>query len=231
MKWFKHFSNAHDSQDLTKVRMKYGADGYAIYWYCLELISSDLGMEENITFELKHDAEVIGFNLKIDQLLVEEIMTFMVGLGLFEQSNNIITCLDLAKHLDKRITRNSTIHKIIDFHSMQTQAYKSVSDKAGQTETVPDCPRSSPLDTDTDTDTEKIKIKAKQGRFAPPSIQEVIKYCTERKNNIDPQKFLDHYETNGWMRGKNKIKCWKACVRTWEGNEKPKQKATTETWI
>ncbi len=85
-------------------------------------------------------------------------------------------------------------------------------------------------DTDTDTNT-KIKIKAKQDRFAPPSIQEVIKYCTERKNNVDPQKFVDHYEANGWMRGKNKIKCWKACVRTWEGNEKPKQKATTETWI
>jgi hypothetical protein len=54
-------------------------------------------------------------------------------------------------------------------------------------------------------------------------LKEVTDYCTERKNGIDPQRFVDHYEANGWMRGKNKIKCWKACIRTWESrDEKPK---------
>lgn len=55
--------------------------------------------------------------------------------------------------------------------------------------------------------------------FTPPSFQDIFNYCQERKNNVDPQKFLDHYESNGWMRGKNKIKDWKACVRTWESNQ------------
>lgn len=55
-------------------------------------------------------------------------------------------------------------------------------------------------------------------RFIPPSFDEVTGYCQERKNNIDAQNFIDHYEANGWMRGKNKIKSWKACVRTWEKN-------------
>ena len=55
-------------------------------------------------------------------------------------------------------------------------------------------------------------------RFTPPSIEEVSQYCKERKNNIDANNFINYYSTNGWMRGKNKIKDWKACVRTWEGN-------------
>ena len=55
-------------------------------------------------------------------------------------------------------------------------------------------------------------------RFIPPSVDEVSNYCRERKNGINPQQFVDHYETNGWMRGKTKIKDWKACVRTWEQN-------------
>jgi len=55
-------------------------------------------------------------------------------------------------------------------------------------------------------------------RFTPPSFEEVKSYCIERKNNINPQSFIDHYESNGWMRGKAKIKDWKACVRTWEQN-------------
>ena len=58
--------------------------------------------------------------------------------------------------------------------------------------------------------------KERGSRFTPPVLQEVKDYCTERKNNIDPQLFIDHYETVEWMRGKNKIKSWKACIRTWE---------------
>ena len=60
-------------------------------------------------------------------------------------------------------------------------------------------------------------------RFTPPTVEEVKKYCAERKNNIDAQKFVDFYTANGWVQGKGKpIKDWKAAVRTWERNSKPK---------
>lgn len=58
----------------------------------------------------------------------------------------------------------------------------------------------------------------KISRFTPPSLKDVMQYCSERKNYVDPQGFIDHYSASGWMRGKNKIKDWKACVRTWEKN-------------
>lgn len=62
-------------------------------------------------------------------------------------------------------------------------------------------------------------------RFKPPPIDEVKEYCKERKNNVDPQSFIDHYEANGWVRGKTKIKDWKACVRTWEkGSQFPQDR-------
>lgn len=57
-------------------------------------------------------------------------------------------------------------------------------------------------------------------RFAPPTVEEVRKYCEERRNGIDPYAFINHYTANGWMRGKTKIKDWKACVRTWEVKRK-----------
>ncbi len=61
-------------------------------------------------------------------------------------------------------------------------------------------------------------------RFAPPTVEEVKTYCQERKNGIDPQAFVDHYQASGWVRGKTKIKDWRACVRTWEKNRKDKEK-------
>ena len=66
-------------------------------------------------------------------------------------------------------------------------------------------------------------------RFIPPQLHEVSQYCIERNNGIDAQKFIDHYSTNGWMRGKNKIKDWKACVRTWEKNN-PKKETEKSIW-
>ena len=87
----------------------------------------------------------------------------------------------------------------------------------------------------------KNDMGQKRTRFMPPSLEEVAEYCNERGNTIDPQRFFDYYETRGWMVGKNKMKSWKAAVRTWEGNEfgnsKPKKELTydeqvgdTEEW-
>ena len=59
----------------------------------------------------------------------------------------------------------------------------------------------------------------KKERFKAPSVEEVQAYCRERGNNIDAQHFVDYYSARGWMLGKNHIKDWKACVRTWERND------------
>lgn len=64
----------------------------------------------------------------------------------------------------------------------------------------------------------------KAKRFIPPSVEEVEQYCLERSNNIDAQSFIDFYESKGWMIGKNKMKDWKAAVRTWERSRKQENK-------
>jgi hypothetical protein len=56
----------------------------------------------------------------------------------------------------------------------------------------------------------------KNNIFIPPTLEEVISYCKERNNSVDPQKWYDFYSAKGWMIGKNKMKDWKAAVRTWE---------------
>jgi len=58
--------------------------------------------------------------------------------------------------------------------------------------------------------------KVARTHFNKPSLQEISDYCNERMNNVDPNKFLNFYDSKGWMVGKNKMKDWKACVRTWE---------------
>ena len=63
-------------------------------------------------------------------------------------------------------------------------------------------------------------------RFTPPTVDEVTDYCMERGNCVDPQRFVDYYSSNGWMVGKNKMKDWKAAVRTWEQKDKQYSRPT-----
>ena len=62
----------------------------------------------------------------------------------------------------------------------------------------------------------------KAEKFVKPTLEEIKAYIEERKSKIDPQAFYDYYNKVGWVYGKNKlpIKDWKACVSTWERNEK-----------
>lgn len=68
---------------------------------------------------------------------------------------------------------------------------------------------------------DKSKTKSKNNgvgakRFTPPTVEQVRAYCTERRNMVDPQRFVDFYESKGWIVGKVQMKDWKAAVRTWE---------------
>jgi hypothetical protein len=100
MKWFKHDSDASNDAKLKKLRLKYGAQGYGIYWYCLELIARNVE-KHNLTFELEHDAELIADDFKLSADLVQHIMTYMVELELFENTDGIISCLKMATRTDE----------------------------------------------------------------------------------------------------------------------------------
>lgn len=104
-------------------------------------------------------------------------------------------------------------------------------DKNGNTETKTDTETNTPL-----SDDSKGDKRAK--RFVPPTLEEVRAYVAERHSPVDPQRFIDFYASKGWMVGKNRMKDWKAAVRTWEkrrkeeaGEHPTKQEYHVGTWL
>ena len=57
-------------------------------------------------------------------------------------------------------------------------------------------------------------------KFIIPTFNDVLEYCMQNNLDVDGVKFINFYESKGWMVGKNKMKDWKAAIRTWV---KPKQ--------
>lgn len=62
--------------------------------------------------------------------------------------------------------------------------------------------------------------KPKRKKFEKPTVEEVAEYCKERKNEINANAFYDFYESKDWKVGNQKMKDWKACIRTWENRKK-----------
>ena len=119
MQWYKHDTRASSDARIKKLIIKHGAVGYAIYFHCLELIAGSVS-ESNITFELEHDSEIIADNLKIKgsseqsgKDIVEEIMRYIIELGLFEEKEGHIFCFKLLKRLDTSMTSSPKLRSLI----------------------------------------------------------------------------------------------------------------------
>jgi hypothetical protein len=62
---------------------------------------------------------------------------------------------------------------------------------------------------------ETNKQETNSKKFVPPTFNDVLGYCMQNNYDVEVNKFLNFYESKGWMVGKNKMKDWKAAVRNW----------------
>lgn len=82
---------------------------------------------------------------------------------------------------------------------------------------------------------EKVKEKDKEKennrvvRFTPPTLENVIGYCQENGYVVDAERFIDFYESKGWMVGKNRMKDWRAAVRNWARQDKTNGQASIQS--
>jgi hypothetical protein len=61
-------------------------------------------------------------------------------------------------------------------------------------------------------------IKKQRVVFEKPTLLDLKNYMLEIGMADVSEKWFDYYESNGWLVGKNKMKNWKAAVRTWKNN-------------
>lgn len=76
---------------------------------------------------------------------------------------------------------------------------------------------------------DSIDKESKGKRFTPPTVEEVREYVTSNNYNVDADNFVDFYESKGWLVGKNKMKDWKAAVRTWARRDNGNNTGTSNT--
>ena len=58
-------------------------------------------------------------------------------------------------------------------------------------------------------------VNRSNGRFTPPTQKEVEEYVKEKGYSVDSERFVNFYESKGWMVGKSKMVSWRHAVANW----------------
>jgi len=125
----------------------------------------------------------------------------------------------------KKLTSELTIKSTSQHTVIQVVKYNEYQDDNKQTTIKQQTDNNQITTTKNDNNNNNEKNKAK-----PSSVSDVVSYMTEigyPDPEFNANQFFNHYEANGWVRGrtgKQKVRDWKAVVRTWFGRVKKDNK-------
>lgn len=203
--WLKFRSDFFDSKRIKKLRNMAGGDTYCIIYLKMQLkalktggVLEYTGIEEQFADELALDIDERPDDVRVTLL-------FLLQYGLCECSDNVHYFLPWVQENTGSETDS-------------TQRWRDWRDRKMLDSNTTPTDRQQIANVEIEKEKEIESEIDKKKRFTPPSVDQVMEYCQERKNNVDPQTFVDFYESKGWLIGKTKMKDWKAAVRTWEKN-------------
>lgn len=225
--WLKLHKDFFQRKEIKRLRKIAGGDTYTIIYLkmLLRSIMSDGklyfdGLEDDFASELALDLDEKEENVQIT-------IQYLLKSGLLEM------CSDEEYYLPD--TKDSTGCETAAASRMRRCRAKKdklernnvtpmLQSGYGEIEKEKELYKEKEIEIELDTKANKSPTKAK--RFVKPTLSEIEQYCIERNNNVNAEQFYDYYESNGWKVGKNAMKDWKACVRTWERNgyDKPIKK-------
>ena len=219
--WMRLKPTFFTSKEIKKLRKIAGGDTYIIIYLKMQLLSLETGGKLYYDGIEDDFADEIALELDEDADNVRMTLAYLEKCGLIEQrtddeyylpevSENTGSETAAAMRMRKSRNRNNVT---IECNNVTPMLHNRYTEKEKEKEIEIDIEKETEVSKG-ETDVSPPPTKTK--RFIKPSLDEVRSYCQERHNNVDAERFIDYYESNGWKVGKNPMKDWKAAVRTWE---------------
>lgn len=231
--YFPHEYNAKDDPKCEQLISAMGMEGYGIFWALLEVLRSQPGY----TYPLSN-IPIIAHKYYTTE---EQVRRVVYDFGLFSIVEGSIFfsqgLINRMRPLDERRAKQSIggksgaerrwgirdkNNRLNGYHigpsigspySNNSRIDKSKEERGG---CKGDTANAESNDASVRGSADKPRnVATKRPAFVAPSPQEVKDYISEKGYAIDAQRFIDFYESKGWMIGKNKMKNWRAAVGTW----------------
>lgn len=216
VKWLKLMNNMFEDDKIEYIESLPDGDTILLIWIKVLCLASKSNTDGTlmITDELPYTPALMAHKFKKTSVQVEYALSVMQKLGMIEVVDNIICVSNWSKY-----------QSVDELAKIREQTRLRVA-KCRENKKMIECNA-----TRNATVTKKCNENAltsnsisKSNKFIKPTLEEVIEYCKERNNNVNAEKFIDYYSSNGWKVGKNSMKDWKAAIRTWEKNDTNNQK-------
>ena len=79
------------------------------------------------------------------------------------------------------------------------------------------------------TEKEKNRVKKEDRDFVPPALSDLVLFMISiGSGEEDASDMFSHYQSNGWMVGKNKMKDWQSAATIWLSRKKQFQKPSSK---
>jgi hypothetical protein len=216
--WFPHDANARNDPAICAMRKKYKSEGYGWYWMLVEMMreQSDyrlmLGLCDGYAMQMQCTST------KASEFIADCIAPY----GLFKSDGESFWSGRLMREMEFKAGLSETRRKAaLAMHEKRQSSTCSANAEQKQSTCMPiqySTVQDNTVQNEKNDSPDGESGARKTTTFKPPTVEEVAKYCRERCNSVVAQQWHDHYTSNGWMVGKNKMKDWKAAVRTWEKN-------------
>ena len=228
VKWIKIVTDVFDDEKILMIESMPEADGLIVIWFkllCLAGKQNNSGVFQ--MGQMPYTDEMFSTIFRRPLNTVRLALKTFEQFGMIEIINNTVTIPNWEKHqsLDAyELAKEKTRKRVAAHRERQKAIAGSVTGSVTEGVTVTVCNATDKIREDEIREDESrgdiVEAAPRAKRFIPPTVDEVRAYCQDRQNGVDPQRFVDYYSSNGWMVGKNKMKDWKAAVRTWEQKDK-----------
>lgn len=217
--YFPHDSNAKDDPKCVLLIEQLGMEGYGIYWMLVETLREQP--------EYKYPVVLLPALARRYNTTPEKVKTVVVNYGLFVIEDDTVF---FSNSLNRRMrVLDERRNKLSEAGKRGNASRWNITTRS-QGDNVAITTRSQLNKSKVNKSKENIGgTGGKRTTFSPPSISEISEYIRSKNYSVDAAVFHDFYEAKGWMVGKNKMKDWKAAVRTWEGKNntaRPQQAPT-----
>jgi len=216
--WLKLADDFFTSKRIKRLRSLAGGDTYTIIYLKMQLKA--LKTEGYLYFDgvMNDFAEELALDIDESAENVKVTIQYLLSVGLLECSEDGLKyCLPYTQKLIGSETAST--QRVRDFRQREKEK-KALHCNANETEVKRIGNADIDIEIEKDIEIDKERVKKESRHFVPPTLSEVKAYCQDRVREghpaVNPERFIDFYESKGWMVGKNKMKDWKAAVRTWE---------------
>jgi predicted phage replisome organizer len=219
VKWIKIVTDIFDDEKVLLIEQLPEADSIIVIWFkllCLAGKQNNRGVfliNESMPYTDEMFSAVFRRNINTVRLALSTFAKF----GMVEIIGETVTIPNWGKHQNIEGMEKRQEYMREYMKNYREEQKLLASSKHLHKRLCKQNVNDADIDLDIDKDKEVILDKPIK-KFIPPGVDEVKMYCQERKNGINPAQFVDFYTARGWMTGKNKMKDWKAAVRTWEVN-------------